>query len=297
MPDLDLVTLDPATTVAEARIVVASHIALTAPHCLIVDTFPRGLVGELEDILCSIPGRKVFVQRDLNPEYAAAFDLNTFVSKSYDLVLIPGEAAEHGIGPSPRTVTTAPWLVRSSDEILTRDRARDLLGLHRPKPCVIVCAAGNRHELAWYGTVAAHLLESACCDVRCIAPLRPDTCPLELWVSYWPALDLYAAGDVMVGGAGYNTIHQSLACGVPLVTRPWPRKYDRQALRASRAAAHGRIIIVDAAEDAAAAARAVLESGPQDQRNSNYYNGVGEAVASIVRMLQPNRETDIQSVC
>ena len=219
--------------------------------CLIVDTFPRGLGGELVDALTSFVGTKVLVARDLNPRYVAAVGMDDFVACHYDLVLSPGD-----MGPG---VVTAPWLVRSADELLPRRDALSRLGLTGERPCILVCAAGNHDELSWYGAVVTHLLaRSAQIDVRAIASVCPPGCPAESWVSYWPAVDLYNAADVVIGGAGYNTVYECLAYGVPLVARPWPRKYDRQRLRAARAAERGCVTVMMEPEQAATAALRVL---------------------------------------
>jgi len=267
-------------TVVEARAQVGRYIAASGAACLIVDTFPRGLVGELVDVLSSFAGPKVLVQRDVNPDYAAAFQLNTFVAETYDLVLVPGERTDDGLGPFPQSATTAPWLVRSQEELRSRDSARDLLRLDSEKPCAIVCAAGNSDELEWYGAVTAHLLTANACDVRCIAPVCPASCPTRCWINYWPAIDLYAAADVVIGSAGYNTIHECLACGVPLVARPWPRKYDRQNLRATRAA----VVQVETPEQAVKAALHELTRKPVTARYSQFRNGTQDALALIERL-------------
>jgi len=162
----------------------------------------------------------------------------------------------------------------------SKESARDVLRLDRENPCAIVCAAGNPDELEWYGAVTTHLLEANACDVRCIAPVRPANCPTECWINHWPAIDLYAAADVVIGSAGYNTIHECLACGVPLVARPRPRKYDRQSLRATRAAVHQ----VDTPEQAVAAALDELAKKPITARHSPFHNGAQDAVALIERL-------------
>jgi hypothetical protein len=291
MPELAIIALDPAISVTEGRIATVRQIEATAPDCLVVDTFPRGLGGELVDAIASFSGPKVFVQRDLNPQYAAAFDLSAFVRNSYDLVLVPADRLDDGLGPFPQTATTAPWLVRSRHEVFTRERACRLLGLREERSCVMVCASGNPDELDWYGAVVSGLLQCApACEVRCIAPVCPHACPQAFWKSYWPALDLYAAADVVVGGAGYNTVYECLACQVPLVARPWPRKYDRQNLRARYAAA-----VVDDPKQAVEAALELLRRKPADERCvRSYYNGVTEAV-SLIEQLHPNRGGNINS--
>ncbi len=280
LPALDLVVIDPAATIVQARNLVDRHIDSTHPDCLIVDTFPRGLGGELVETLSSFAGRKVLVQRDLNPRYRAAYDLNRFVEQSYDLVLMPGDATDDGLGPFPQSAATAPWLVRSHHEMIPRHRAREVLGLRGSGPCVLVCAAGNRDELNWYGEVAAHLLELDR-EVRCLAPVCPDACPPPTWIPYWPAMDLYSAADVVVGGAGYNTIYECLACGIPLAAKPWPRQYDRQALRAERVAGRGAVMTVDHPKQAAIAALHLLSSSQRSARPAKFQNGASDAVAMI----------------
>ena len=291
MPELDLVALDPEMTPDLARVEVSHQIMSAAADCLIVDTFPRGLAGELVNVVPAFSGLKVLVQRDLNPRYAATYKLNAFIANSYDLVVVPGDTTQDRLGPVTHSVTTAPWLIRSRHEMPDRDCARRLLGLHDEKPCIVACAAGNPEELAWYGAAVSRLLECAPqCHVRLIAPVRPDECPHDCWVGYWPAMDLYAAADVVIGGAGYNTIYESVACGVPLVARAWPRKYDRQRLRACRAAAQARIRIVDEPDQAAAAALESCGPGPRPGL-PRFQNGALEAVATIRRMIA----TDPQS--
>jgi predicted glycosyltransferase len=294
MPELDLVALDPAMSLDQGCAEALHQIAAATADCLIVDTFPRGLGGELASVIPAFAGLKVYVQRDLNPHYAAAYNLNPFVEDSYDLVLVPGDTAQDSLGPFAQTVTTAPWLIRSRHEMPDRDRARQLLGLQDEKPCIAVCATGNLEELAWYGKVVSRLLERAPeCDVRCIAPIRPDACPPECWVQYWPAMDLYAAADVVIGAAGYNTIYECVACGVPLVARAWQRKYDRQHLRACRAAAQACIRIVDEPEQAVAAALTLCGTGVRPAL-PHFENGAPDAVAAIKRALHRTGTHDIQ---
>ncbi|HLK68347.1 MAG TPA: hypothetical protein VKU19_33170 [Bryobacteraceae bacterium] len=239
----------------------------TAPDCLIVDTFPRGIGGEL----CALrsDARKVLVHRDLNPEYVQQFDLAQFVSSNYDLVVVPG-ATE---GSQFRSdIRTAPWLVRSAHEIPTDVPV---------KPgTVLVCASGRAEELAWYGAVIAELSRLDCpAPVRCVSADRPLQCPEDLWLRYWPAIDLLGAASVVIGGAGYNTISECVSWQAPLVARPWPRMYDRQELRARRAAELGRVIVVDTPEEAARAA--IREAGEQTARTPNFVNGAEEAVTRI----------------
>jgi hypothetical protein len=182
---------------------------------LVVDTFPRGLGGELKDWMGSSRALKVLVHRDLNPAYVEWAGLREFVSRHYDVVFCPGE--EGPLSDLPQAVKTEAWV-------------------REPVPCgdaeVVVCAGGNTEELAWYGAVTSLLARQT--RVRCIAAELPLGCREDLWLRYWPAVDWMANARVVVGGAGYNTVHEARACGVPLIAKAWPRKYDRQEWRAER---------------------------------------------------------------
>jgi hypothetical protein len=276
MPALDILAFDPAIGVDLARSEVLATIRSFAPDCLIVDTFPRGLGGELAEVIPTLAGRKVLLQRDVNPQYAAAYDVASF-TRNYDLVI---------------DVEETPWFIRSWEEIYSREQARTVLGIATEQPCILVCAAGNRDELEWYGAVAAQLHQALpACAVRCIAQAHPPVCPRECWQSYWPALDLYLAADVIVGGAGYNTIYESLACGIPLIARPWPRKYDRQQLRAGRASRRGSVIIVSNAAEAVTAATGMLAQPPGRQFPPRFENGA----VTAVRLLTPAGSSEEQN--
>ncbi len=273
MPELDLIVLDPALPVVHAREQTVQHIRAAAPDCLIVDTFPRGLGGELAGVLDSRAPTKVFVHRDLNPRYVAEAGVRAFVESAYDLILSAGE------GSAFAAVVTAPWLIRSPDELLPRDSARHVLRLEDDhQPCILVCAAGTAEEQAWYGaTVACVRARHPKAGVRCIAPACPSGCPPECWIDYWPAADLFNAADVVIGGAGYNTVHECLAFQVPLIARPWPRKYDRQWLRAKRAEKNGSVLVVKEPAEAAVA----VVAGRLQQRKLRFQNGATEAVELI----------------
>ena len=270
MPELDLAIVDESLPVAAAREQAIRQIQAASAPCLIVDTFPRGLVGELANILHSMPGTKVLVHRDLNPRYVSVAGLRRFVASRYDLVLIPGETEGAAF---PGTVT-APWLIREPGEHPAAS------GPVR----ILVSASGPAGELAWYGeTVACLLALHPPAAVRCFAPTCPPGCPRECWIMHWPASDLYASAGVIIGGGGYNTIHECLAYNIPLIARPWPRKYDRQWLRAKRAARRGSVTIVKQPREAALAAMRELTAGPPHHPSFPFRNGAKEAAALIER--------------
>jgi predicted glycosyltransferase len=272
LPELELIALDPSLDVATARRETIRHIEAAPPECLIVDTFPRGLGGELAGLLQSLAATKVLVHRDLNPRYVTQAGLREFVRSTYDLVLIPGQGEGSAFTDLPAAVITKPWLIVDPP-------AASTLG---QQPRVVVCASGHACELAWYGSVVAELRAlDPRVNVRCVAPTCPPGCPEECWMEHWPAADLYAAAHAVIGGAGYNTIYECAACQVPLIARPWPRKYDRQWLRARRAATNGRVTIVKTPKEAAQAALDQIRR-PQPRRFVvEIQNGARDAAALI----------------
>ncbi len=300
LPGLDIAMLDACASAEQTRAAAMQEIAECRPSCLIVDTFPRGIGGELAAVLGTLDAHKVLIHRDLNPRYVAAVQLRPFVAAHYDLVLVPGAGEGSQLGDLPLAVETAPWLVRSADEIPDRARVRRLLHLAPDEEyCVLVCASGKRNELDWYAAVMAALRElGPGVPVRCVAagpslpagvggavagPGLPVRCVAAgRGVRYWPAMDLFGCAAVVVGGAGYNTVEECLAWEVPLVARPWKRAYDRQELRARRASARGRVVLVTDPEEAARAALRHMRDRPPEL--PRFVNGAADAASRIARL-------------
>jgi hypothetical protein len=240
LPELDIAAVSAGLPAEEAREEAVRQVESSEAAGLIVDTFPRGLGGELAALLPKSTAFRVLIHRDLNPDYVRAKEVDEFVRSNYDLVIRPGAQEAAPLAGLPQVRITAPWLIRSAQELPSREIARRLLGVDE-RPFVLVNAAGNLDEQRWYGSVVLALTKALPgVAVRSVAPACPPGCPREAWVSYWPAMDLLPGVEVVVGGAGYNTVNECAACGVPLVARAWPRKYDRQGVRAAGQAAAGQ---------------------------------------------------------
>ena len=124
LPGLEITILDADAPAEQTRAAVLAQIAEARPTCLIVDTFPRGIGGELAGPLGKLDARKVLVHRDLNPRYVESAHLREFVASQYDLVVVPGAGEGSEFGDLPAAVVTDPWLVRTPGELPDRTQAR-----------------------------------------------------------------------------------------------------------------------------------------------------------------------------
>lgn len=227
----------PQATVNATRAWVQEALWHERYDCLIVDTFPRGIGGELVEILPQITSLRIWVHRDLNPDYIAAKAISEFVQQWYDGILIPGEV-DAPLAHLPQVVQTPAWLICEADELPSKSAARSRLQIPNPAdptPVIVVGATGQPAELDMFGGLALRLTQIfPDAIIRCVAATCPPSCPPEIWVTHYPAIECWRAADVVISGAGYNTVYECAALGVPLVAFPLPRLYDRQVRRARR---------------------------------------------------------------
>jgi predicted glycosyltransferase len=120
--------------------------------------------------------------------------------------------------------------------------------------------------------------------VRVLTPVCPEGCPPQFWVSHSPGIECLPAADVVVGGAGYNTVYECAAVGVPLVAFAFKRLYDRQHQRASKYTYFAQTI-----EEAIASVGMLLnrvETLNLDANLSRFFtNGAVQAVDLIEQVL------------
>jgi Glycosyltransferase family 28 C-terminal domain len=245
---------------------------------LIIDTFPRGLGGELVDILPQlrhIP--RILIHRDINPDYIIAKGLRKFVTENFDAVIVPGEGEDLPLCDLPRVQHTAPWLIRNPWELADSIKTQ-FFKFDQSVKNVLICAAGQASELPLFTQIVLRLHEEFTeYAVKILAVNCPKECPPKLWVSHHPGIECIAAADVVVGGAGYNTVYECAALGVPLVAFAFKRMYDRQEKRASKS------YQVEDIQSAIATVRMLLNQVEPGKKPSvpNYINGAIQAVHLI----------------
>jgi UDP:flavonoid glycosyltransferase YjiC (YdhE family) len=150
-----------------------------------------------------------------------------------------------------RIFWSGPILVRSRDELLTREEARRIIGAPADKKLVYVSLGGGGDEQA---QTAFEIIEAAALGfleihlVVARGPLAPTAPPSRhrtSYVDWYPMMELFAAFDAAISAAGYNAFHELLYCGVPTVFLPQERGYDDQHRRARAARERGAAEIVE----------------------------------------------------
>ncbi|MCP4175390.1 MAG: hypothetical protein GY758_31970, partial [Fuerstiella sp.] len=202
---------------------------------LVVDTFPRGLGGELETALPQLSCPKILIHRDLSPKYCAAVDLVPSI-REYDRLVMPGESAP--FCDSSHAVLTAPWLMRDSQELLVPAAARKLLQVDSSTlPVVVVIGCGQPNEIGRMRKAAVRLAEEFIFRAAIRFATLTDTAHRALSVEksvtlhLWPLLQAIRGVDVVIGSGGYNTVNECVATRTPLIGIAQQRLYDRQELR------------------------------------------------------------------
>lgn len=245
-------------------------------NSLIVDTFPRGLGGELADILPALPHiPRILIHRDLNPRYVAAKNLREFVVENFDAIIVPGEGEDLPLCDLPKVYHTAPWSIRNAEELPARNWARShLLKSEKHAKIILVCVTGQSSEMPIFTELARQIEQNFPeCVVRILAATPLENTLQHLWVSHHPGIECIAGADLVVGSAGYNTVCECANLGVPLIAITLPRLYDRQARRAAKT------YQVQNAQSAIAVIRMVLEQLDfnQVQPAPSYLNGAIQA--------------------
>ncbi|NEP17116.1 MAG: UDP-N-acetylglucosamine--N-acetylmuramyl-(pentapeptide) pyrophosphoryl-undecaprenol N-acetylglucosamine transferase [Leptolyngbya sp. SIO4C1] len=264
------------------------HQWLKTPHAgLIVDTFPRGLVGELAEH-CESEGERrpwLWVHRDLKPDYIAAKQVAGFVERHYRLVLVPGEV-DAPLRQLPQARMTAPWLIRDAAELQpVRAAVRSRLRLSADRPLVVLCATGRPEQCDRFGRLAVRLAQAfPQLTIRCLAYQRPRCCPPALWMTHWPGLEVLQLASVAIGGAGYNTVYECAALGIPLISMPLAQIYDRQYHRAAQLS-----LVARCPAEVLKLLPAALELSQSDSCPRRYPNGVHAAVRHISQALESAR--------
>jgi hypothetical protein len=231
-PRLTLSCFDPAATPEQVSRQTLALLRDARPALLVVDTFPRGVGGELAEVLeCWSGCPRVLVSRGLPADYVARRGLRAFVARHFDLVLAPGEPSPFAGAPGFEQLP--PFTILDQEEMPGRPDALRLLGA--PAPAVLVAGSGSMAECQAWQDAAADLAArwpAGAPPLRLALPpgfaARPGGPPV---VQHFPLMACLAGVRVVLGNAGYHLVHETRAAGVAGVFVARARQYDDQAGR------------------------------------------------------------------
>jgi hypothetical protein len=281
-PLIETQELSPEATPAQAQTFVRRAVEAFKPDLYIVDTFPRGLGGELVPLFADWRyGARILICRSLPARYVEGYALEPFVVAHYSKVIAPGERSP--FGPSIPVDTTAAFLIRDFAELLPTEEAARLVDGCPGEAVVLVVGTGTVDECAATIRLAAGLA-SRCSGLP--FPLRlalpaeirsSSSSGLPPVIRHFPLIECFRAVRLVIGAAGYHLTHETRALGIPALTHPRPRKYDDQASRVCQADCFSGL------DDLWP--RLIAEMGKPIPRLRRYENGAAEAARRIAELL------------
>ena len=251
---------------------------------LVVDALPRGIFGEMGELLPRLDMPKVAVLRCLKRDYLGSHDVPRFIDAHYDrAVLCEGWPDDAHRALAIDQVDAAPILIRDSDELLARDQARGIMAAAEPTPLVVAVGAVGDASLGdsvfkllakihSRGRTPRFLLRHA------HLPSEPQTDPDA--ITHFPLIELLPGADVVVGACGYNLCHECRATATPAIFMPQRRLYDDQFWRARDADAASGPEQLEAL-----LAQKLRSLPPRPERAPHYDNGAHRAAEAILALL------------
>jgi hypothetical protein len=247
---------------------------LRPPELLLVDVFPRGVVGELGRVLESAP--VWLVSRWVRPDYYLHPGVREALESRYERILWAEE-------PDPalrqlRIPQTQVGSVVLGVEPLPRGQARRELDVRGERALVLALGSGAPERQALLLRVLAKVAARVGAALRFVSDVLPPSAPV---VRLFPAARWLRAADVLVSAGGYHAVHEARAAGVPSVFVPQARRYDDQFRRVA-----GEVVALDPA----ALERAVHALLGREQRP---WRSLGEGARRAADLVQRRVEQGV----
>lgn len=180
-------------------------------------------------------------------------------SKMMDLIITPGDFGQsYDKGPTSTrndSVLVNPISIYREKTTLDRSSARELLGLDKDRPAVLVQLGIGEADLNAKMTAALSGLtdwpnlqvvltkEPVTANGENLAPAGLD---IKI-IRHFPLANVLHAFDAAICAAGYNSVHEELAAKIPTLFIPNIRGTDNQTTRADWAADNQMALTVDQA--------------------------------------------------
>lgn len=210
---------------------------------IVVDTFPAGPTGELSRFEKTLPPKRCLIHRRLwsykVPKPWPAFQ---FIIDCEPAVATAKELSAAEIARSCQCddiCQVGPVLVRSYEELKTREQARKTLGLSHDEKILLVYHHGYQKEVEalFRNCLKAFARVSPKNWRLLLASLRPlvDESLKENHISYWPLVELLLGVDGVITAGGYHSWYEAAMSQKAAIVIPMSRKFDLQLTRVSGA--------------------------------------------------------------
>lgn len=262
------------------------------PHAVVFDgTWPfHGFMDACD--VCGVPLR-VWSNRGL---HKADFAPVPVPESAFDLILRPGEVGsafdvERATAPG-RRVTTPPVTLLRSEELLSRNEAREALGLDGDgRYALLSLGPGNLKDV---GSIARNLIPAFRAKgfevAWARAPITVSDVELPrnvVPITKFPLVRYMRAFDAFAGAAGYNTCCEVIQAGVPTLLVPNTLVADDQVRRAGIVSRYAPVVVSGcdtSAEQSDAIAR-LLELDASATRAAEIDLGGAESAADEILSL------------
>jgi hypothetical protein len=228
--------LFPQATLVQTQRSVRRVVEAFKPDVFVVDTFPRGLGGELVPLFSDWRyGTRILICRSLPAPYVEGYGLEQFVPKHYGKVIAPGETSP--FGPSIPVDSTGAFLICDFPELPTPEEAARLVDSCPGEPVVLLVGTGTVDECDALIRMAAGLAprwNGLPFPLRLALPAEigySSLNDLAAVIHHFPLIECFPAARLVIGASGYNLTHEATALGISAFTQPRRRKYDNQESR------------------------------------------------------------------
>lgn len=259
-----------------------------SPSLLVMDVFPFGMEGEMEDLVKRAPCKKVWIYR-----YAKGNSFQEHAS-FFDRVICPEDfwTDRVVIQQTEGVRKVPPILIRDPDELLSFEEGRKRLKCSKEAFLVLAVHTGKKESFfAFYRRIQSAIpSEKRNITVRFATPLA-DSIPeanQKGFFFYYPLIELFPSADLLIGGGGYNFFHEAKAIRIPALFLPEKRRFDDPFARTKNAS------VPTSLEDMRHFIWKMFSDDRTRERLVLYRNGAREAAEEIVSLLsspEPSAKT------
>ncbi len=193
------------------------------PKIIVMDTFPHGVTGEMENIINESFAKKILVTRYVKPEIAIQWQETV---NKFDMVISIEKPVQYKYA---NVTEVPPVLIRDATEISSAEESRHLLNVYDNKPVIAAISSG---DFAWEAKIFGLFLSiwqksGTVFHPRLISPNIQEK-------STQPLIEYITGIDMVIGAAGYNLFHEVKATKTPAIFMPQPKRFDDQYWRARK---------------------------------------------------------------